>query len=109
MDTQLVDRVRTILDVISAEAPFGEAAGRLTDTAMAALNSLRLFGLLVPRCFGGYEAGATEALRVWELVSEADGSAGWVLMAAGAGSGVCAAFLPDAGAEAVFGKRIAII
>jgi indole-3-acetate monooxygenase len=107
----LVDRMRDsgILDVISAEAPLGEAQGRLTTKAVTALNSLDLFGLLVPKCFGGYEFGAVDALRIWEMVSEADGSAGWVLMACAAGSGVCAAFLPDAGAQAVFGDRIAII
>jgi alkylation response protein AidB-like acyl-CoA dehydrogenase len=110
-DGSLADRVRRsgILDIVSAEAPLGEAKGQLTDTTVAALNSLGLFGLLVPACFGGYEAGAIEALEIWEMVSEADGSAGWVLMACGAGSGVCSAFLSDAGAQAIFGDRIAII
>jgi len=105
----IVDRVRGILDVIADEAPIGEANGRLTDTTLAALNSLGLFGLLTPRCFGGYESGAVDALRIWEMVSEADGSTGWVLMACSFGSGVCASFLPDAGAQAIFGERIPII
>ena len=104
----LIERARKILPVISSEAAAGEAAGHLTEKTVAALRSQGLFGLLAPKCYGGLEAGAVEALEIFELISQTDGSTGWVTMAAAVTTAVTAAFLPEAGAEAVFGKRLSI-
>ena len=105
----LIERVRGILDVVGRDAAVSEAAGRLTDETIAALRSCNLFGLLVPKALGGWDLGAREALRIWELVSEADGGAGWVLMATCTGSGAVGALLPDVAAQKVFEGRVPII
>jgi indole-3-acetate monooxygenase len=104
-----IDRARSVLDVITAEATRSETIGRLTDEAFTALHAAGLFGLLIPRCFGGLEAGAVEALETLEMLCAADGSTGWIVMACNVGTGTAATYLPDAGAKAVFGKHIPVI
>ena len=98
-----------MLDVITAEATRSETIGRLTDEAFTALHAAGLFGLLIPRCFGGLEAGAVEALETLEMLCAADGSTGWIVMACNVGTGTAATYLPDAGAKAVFGEHIPVI
>ncbi len=105
----LVAKARSLARIFRAEATKHERDGRLSDTTVAALKDAGFFGLLVPKCFGGFEAGPVEALAVIEAVSEADGSTGWVLMACNVGTGSAAGYLPPEGAKAVFGKHIPII
>jgi alkylation response protein AidB-like acyl-CoA dehydrogenase len=105
----LIAKARDLAPLFRRQGSANEAAGRLSDETVAALKEGGFFGLLVPRCFGGVEAGPVEALQVIEAVSEADGSTGWVLMACNVGTGSAAGYLPRAGAEAVFGKHIPII
>lgn len=108
-DTPLVAKARVLAPLFREQAAANEAAGRLTDTTIAALRSGDFFGLLVPKCFGGSEVGPVEALEIYEIISEADSSTGWVLMAANVGTGSAAGYLPPKGARAVFGKHIPII
>ncbi len=105
----LVAKARALDPLLRAEAGKHERDGRLSDTTIAALKDAGFFGLLVPKCFGGFEVGPVEALAIYEALAEADGSTGWVLMACNVGTGSAAGYLPPAGANAVFGKRIPII
>jgi len=105
----LAERVDGILDAINEEGPIGEIEGRLTVRALSAINSLGLFGLLSPKCFGGWEAGAVDAVRTWEKVCEADGSIGWVLMACCSGTGAISSFLPDDAAKLACGNGLPIV
>jgi alkylation response protein AidB-like acyl-CoA dehydrogenase len=105
----LVEKARALAPLLSRQGAANEKLGRLSDETIAALQGGGFFGLLVPRCFGGYEAAPDVALGVIEAISEADGSSGWVLMACNVGTGSAAGYLPRAGAEAVFGKHIPII
>ena len=100
-----VAKAKAVAGAIRAEGARNDGAGRLSEAAIAALRSGDFFGLLVPRCFGGAEAGPVEALAVIETISEADGSTGWVMMACNVGTGSAAAYLPRPGAQAVFGDR----
>lgn len=104
-DSSIVAKAKAIAGAIRDQGDRNEAGGRLTDETIAALRSGDFFGLLIPRCFGGMEAGVVDALSVIETISEADGSTGWVLMACNVGTGSAAAYLPSAGANAVFGNR----
>jgi alkylation response protein AidB-like acyl-CoA dehydrogenase len=108
-DTPLITKARALASLFRDQAAKNEAAGKLTDETIAALRSGDFFGLMVPRCFGGAEVGPVEALEIYEIISEADSSTGWVLMAANVGTGSAAGYLPPKGAQAVFGKRIPII
>ena len=105
----LLQRARGVVDVVESEAAAGESQGRLTDKAVAALEASGLFGLLVPESLGGLDVGAVDAVQVWEMVSEASGGAGWVLMACCSGSGAVASLLPDAGAQSIFADHVPII
>jgi indole-3-acetate monooxygenase len=105
----LVEKARALAPLIARQAAVNEKAGRLSAETVAALRDAGFFGLLVPKCFGGYEASPDVALEVIEAISEADGSTGWVLMACNVGTGSAAGYLPRAGAEAVFGSHIPII
>jgi indole-3-acetate monooxygenase len=108
-NTSPIEAARAIAPILRAEGGVNEASGRLSEKAVAALKEAGLFGLLVPRCYGGYEADPATALETIEIVSEAEGSTGWVLMACNVGTGSAAGYLPRAGADAVFGKHIPII
>jgi alkylation response protein AidB-like acyl-CoA dehydrogenase len=105
----LVEKARSLAPLLARQGDANEKLGRLSGETIAALQEAGFFGLLVPRCFGGYEAAPDVALAVIEAISEADGSTGWVLMACNVGTGSAAGYLPRAGAEAVFGKHIPII
>jgi alkylation response protein AidB-like acyl-CoA dehydrogenase len=101
----LVAKARALAPVFRAQAAANEAAGRLTDETIAALRTGDFFGLMVPRCFGGIEAPLPEILEIYETISEADSSTGWVLMAGNVCIGSAAGYLPPKGAQAVFGNR----
>ena len=103
------DPMLTALNVIAGEAEHNEAQGRLSQRTLAVLNEQNLFGLWIPRCFGGLEVGILESLEIFENLSRADGSTGWVLMACNAASGTAAAFLEQSAAQEVFAKGVAVI
>lgn len=105
----LVARARVLAPLFSELAEANEAGGRLTPETVEALRSGDFFGLMVARCFGGAEASPLEALEIFETISEADASTGWVLMACNVGTGSAAGYLPPRAAQKVFDGRIPII
>jgi alkylation response protein AidB-like acyl-CoA dehydrogenase len=106
--TDLMRAVEEILPTIRDEAAASEAAGRMTETALAALFSRRLFRLFIPRTLDGEEIDLSTALRVFESISAADGAAGWTVMI-GAGAGLFAGFLESAAARDIFLDEQAVI
>jgi len=60
-----------------------------------------VFKMWLPRAFGGDEAEPSQALRVIERVSAADGSTGWCLMLA-LTNGLVGGYMAEAGAREVF-------
>ena len=100
----LLEKARSLFDRLSNEAAAGDARGALTDRTIAALRSGDFFALMLPECFGGVEANPVAALRVIEELSRADGSTGWVFMAAQLCIGTGAAFLGESAAEEIFGS-----
>jgi alkylation response protein AidB-like acyl-CoA dehydrogenase len=99
----LLQKARSLFDLLSNEAAAGDARGALTDRTIAALRNDDFFALVLPKCFGGVEANPVAALRVFEELSRADGSTGWVFMAAGLCIATGAAFLGESAAEEIFG------
>src|SRR5690606_19334432 len=104
----LIDAARELLPLVRAEAAAGEAQGRTTPALLAELHARRLFRLFVPRSIGGEELPLVPALEIFELVSSADGAAGWTVMI-GAGAGLFGAFLPPASAREILGPDDAVI
>ncbi|MCB0993998.1 MAG: acyl-CoA dehydrogenase family protein, partial [Acidimicrobiales bacterium] len=76
-----VARARALRPIIERGAAESERIGRLCDDTARALCDSGLFGLLVPREFGGIEADPTTCIDVIEELAYADGSAGWVMIA----------------------------
>jgi alkylation response protein AidB-like acyl-CoA dehydrogenase len=107
--TQLLAKAEELRPLLAGNAAGNEAAGALLPETIAALESGGFFRLLIPRCFGGVEADPVEALRVFEAVSYADGSTGWVLMATQICTGAAAAYLDHAAAQSLFGTRISLV
>jgi len=80
---------RELRAVIEAGAAEGERLSHVPDGVIRAICEAGLWGLKVPREFGGAEVDAHTYIDVMEELSYADGSTGWVVMAAGfAGGGV---------------------
>ena len=98
-----LEKARSLFDPLSTEAAAGDARGALTDRTIAALRSGDFFALMLPECFGGVEANPIAALRVIEELSRADGSTGWVFMAAQLCIGTGAAFLGESAVKEIFG------
>jgi alkylation response protein AidB-like acyl-CoA dehydrogenase len=92
----LAPRVRELADET-------ERGRRLPPELVEAFGRGGIFRMLVPRRFGGGEAGVATMIATLEALSRADGSAGWCAMI-GATSGVVAAYLPESDAREIYGS-----
>ncbi|PQA85905.1 acyl-CoA dehydrogenase family protein [Hyphococcus luteus] len=95
--------------LIEAEADEAERLTHLTDKTVEALQAAGLYTMLLPKELGGEQVSFSDAIRIIEDIAYADGSAGWCTMVAGVASSSVGAFIPDAGAEQIYGdgpKRI---
>lgn len=80
---------RELRPVIEAGAAEGERLSHVPDEVIRAISDAGIWGLKIPREFGGAQVDASTYIDVIEELSYADGSTGWVVMAAGfAGGGV---------------------
>jgi len=105
-----LEAAKSLAPLIRARAAAAERQGRLDDEVVEAFHEARLWGLGAPRAVGGLELDPVEALEVIEEISYADGSTGWVLMAAMLAIGTGGAYLGDAAVERIFaGDRMPII
>ena len=91
-----------LLPLVEAEAEEAERLYRQTDRLVAEFRRTGLYALLTPSALGGAELAFVEAMEIVELVSRADGSAGWCLMVQGVQATSAGAFLPDPGARTVY-------
>ena len=98
-----LDRARELAPLIESEAPIAERDGRLTPSVVQAFRDTGLFWMVVPKAFGGGGLTTAQAIEVIEEISRADGSTGWAFMANAFANGILAGFLPQEGAEELFG------
>lgn len=99
-----INITKAILPLLTAEADEGERLTRLTGPAVNAMREAGLLHLLLPRELSGEQLCFTEALEIVEMLSWADGSAGWYSMVANAAAASVGAFLPEKGARIVYGN-----
>ncbi|GGS62898.1 acyl-CoA dehydrogenase family protein [Nonomuraea spiralis] len=97
-----LDRARDLRPLIEREAAEAEALGRLTDPVVEALHEAGLFGIWLPAPLGGAELSPAELLAVFEELSYADASTGWVVMATTLENGTGGAYLGDEAVEHIF-------
>lgn len=96
------DSLATLTPRIAARADAIEAERRLPADLAAEMAATGLFRMLVPRALGGLQLTPMDAVENIEAVGMADASAGWCTMIA-ATTALCAAYLPPAQAQLVFG------
>lgn len=105
----LVEKARALEPLVFSQAADGEARGRLTEATVEALRDSGLMAMWLPRDLGGAELWPVASLEVIEALSHADGSTGWVQMAAALSTGTGAAYLAPAAAHELFDGRLSII
>jgi indole-3-acetate monooxygenase len=81
-----------LTDQIKAASDAAEAERRLPPSVATAMQEAGIFGMVMPRVWGGPELDPVMQIRVIETLAMADGSAGWCAMI-GCDGGYVSAFL----------------
>jgi len=76
-----VEVARSLRPLIESKALAGDKQGYLHDDVVKGMVESGLFGLLLPKEYGGMETDPETYIAVTEELSYADSSAGWVFMA----------------------------
>jgi indole-3-acetate monooxygenase len=76
----LLQVAREFVPEFSARASEGESLRTMPGDLVDRIKSAGLFRLALPRSLGGFELDPLTILEVVELLSEADGSAGWTVL-----------------------------
>ncbi|OPX07290.1 acyl-CoA dehydrogenase family protein [Mycobacterium sp. AT1] len=100
---ELVARAVALQPLLRKHAGYGDLHRRQPDEVIAAVTEAGLFGLLVPRRFGGQQANLRTLLNVTETLGEVDGSAAWVV-SLGAVAGWLVGLASERAREDVFGE-----
>jgi indole-3-acetate monooxygenase len=101
--TNLLAKAAECAPALRGQSDTNDRLGKLGDITEAVIRKGGFLGLLGPRCFGGAEAKPTEAIRVVEVLTQADASTGWVVMANGLCVAAAGAYLGDDAAEHLLG------
>jgi hypothetical protein len=105
-----LERARALAPLISGEAATIERDASVSKAVVDALVEQELFWCLLPGDLGGGGLRMTDAIRVGEEISRADGSTGWAFMATGFSTAVIAGFVEqDVAREYFLGDRKEII
>jgi alkylation response protein AidB-like acyl-CoA dehydrogenase len=84
-----------------ADRSAADAAGRLSDRVVDALDERGLLALKLPVAVGGADLAGVVAATVLERLAVHDGAAAWNAMAMGTAGAFVASRLPDAGVEEI--------
>jgi alkylation response protein AidB-like acyl-CoA dehydrogenase len=96
-------RARSIVPLVQEEADATERSCMITKAVHEAFVGENLYWMMLPRALGGPELGARGGFQVIEEISFADGSTGWSLMANAFNNSLASSFMPDEGAELMYG------
>jgi len=105
------NRAQAVAAIAKECAEAGDRDGRLAAPVVEAFHREGVLGMWVPRTLkGGLELGPLASMDILEQVSNADPSAGWVLMAASLATGTGGAYLGDEAVAQLFGQdRLPVI
>jgi indole-3-acetate monooxygenase len=98
----VVARARDIGPLLNQTGKAAREAGLLDPGVVSALIESDLLRMFVPRDLGGLEAPFSEGLEALEELCRADAPSGWCAMAVTGFLGSSSAYLPDAGATALY-------
>lgn len=99
------ERARMIAPIVTEHAALGEDAGGLPLATIEALRDAELFWMFVDRTLGGGGLAPDAGMETIEIIAEADGSAGWALMAAALSTGFGSTDFPGIRREFEAGRR----
>lgn len=102
MASAAVERARELAGTAAAAAPQTEQDRRLSPGLSGELAAAGLYGLCVPRAFGGGEAPPQDLIGAVEALAAGDAAPAWCV-AVCATSGMLAAYLPESEARAIYG------
>jgi alkylation response protein AidB-like acyl-CoA dehydrogenase len=94
-----------LTEQIKAASDASEAERRLPSSVATAMQEAGVFGMVMPRAWGGPQLDPLMQVRVIEALAMADGSAGWCAMI-GCDSGYVSAFLDQSVARAMYPDRL---
>jgi len=77
---QVLSRITALAPMVSRLAPDIEQGRRLPAELVSALKSTRIYGMLVPRRYGGLELDPLSAFQAVAALARLDGSVGWNAM-----------------------------
>jgi alkylation response protein AidB-like acyl-CoA dehydrogenase len=77
---QVLSRIAALAPMVARLAPDMEQDRRLPAALVSALKSARIYGMLVPRRYGGLELDAPSASRAVAALAKLNGSVGWNAM-----------------------------
>ena len=100
-DSPVLHAAIGLADQIRAAGEEIEACRRIPQPIAAAMKGAGIFGMVMPRDWGGPELDPLTQIRVIEALSMADGSVGWCAMI-GCDSGYITAFLDQDVARAMY-------
>lgn len=98
---EILSRARAIAPILREESDKNEISRRLTDRTVDALRSTGVFGMPMPRAWGGPEVDIRTQTEIIEELSAADGAAGWCAMI-GSDGGYYTAGLADVTARKLY-------
>ncbi len=101
MSQAIVDAVTALLPAISARSAEIERLRMLPEDLLSDLRATGVFGMPMPKSWGGPEVSLPDQLRIVELVSTADSAAGWCVMI-GSDAGFYSAMLDDDAGRALW-------
>jgi alkylation response protein AidB-like acyl-CoA dehydrogenase len=76
----VLSRIASLAPMITRLAPDIEQDRRLPAELVSALKSARIYGMLIPRRYGGLELDASSAFQAIQALARLDGSVGWNAM-----------------------------
>ncbi|HJU15882.1 MAG TPA: acyl-CoA dehydrogenase family protein [Stellaceae bacterium] len=106
--SDLLGAIERIAPLIAGHAAAAEADRHLSAAVFRAMYDAGLYGMLVPKAYGGVELHPADCLRLWEAVARIDAAAAWNLVMNQA-IAAYAAWLPSKGVAELFACGIPTI
>ena len=103
-DVNVLDAARGFVPMLRERADDIEMARQLPQDISDLFADAGLYGMFVPRKYGGSETSPVAFMDVVEALATGDGSAAWCVFI-GATSGLVSGYLPPATAQEIFGAN----
>lgn len=79
MDTPAIAAARQLVPLIRNSRAATESARRIADPVVAAIRAARLCRIALPSSAAGLELATAEAMTIYEILSAAESSVGWIV------------------------------